>query len=180
MKKVNYITGNPKKAEYLAKYLGHPVEHKKIDLDEIQSLDLKEVIEHKLKQAYEIVKGPVLVEDTSLEFKVFGKLPGTFIKFFELELGYEKICRLLDGQDRNATGRCMFGYFDGEKETFFEGSIQGTISENPRGSDGFGFNCILIPEGFDKTMAEMNEAEFKKTYLTIKPIEKVAEFLKNL
>ena len=58
MKEVTFITGNQKKADYLAKYLGFPVKHHKLDLDEIQSLDLREIVEHKMRQAYEAVKGP--------------------------------------------------------------------------------------------------------------------------
>ncbi len=180
MNKVIYITGNQNKANFLAKYLGHPVEHQKVDLDEVQSLDMSKVIKHKLMQAYGVVKAPVLVEDTSLEFKEFGKLPGTFMKFFEVELGYERICALLDGKDRGATARCMFGYYDGAKEIYFEGSIEGAIADKPSGDRGFGFNCIFIPNGFDKTMAELDEEEFKQVYLTIKPIRQVGEFLKNL
>lgn len=53
MQSITFITGNPKKADYLEKYLGFPIEHTKLDLDEIQSLDLYEVVEHKVKQAYE-------------------------------------------------------------------------------------------------------------------------------
>lgn len=37
----------------MRKLLGMPIEHIKLDLDEIQSLDLKEVVEHKVRQAYE-------------------------------------------------------------------------------------------------------------------------------
>ena len=44
MKDVVFITGNQTKADYLAKFLGHPVEHMKVELDEIQSLDFKEVV----------------------------------------------------------------------------------------------------------------------------------------
>lgn len=179
-KQVIYITGNQNKANYLAKYIGHPIEHRKVDLDEVQSLDLKTVIEHKLRQAVGIVKAPVLVEDTSLEFKEFGRLPGTFMKFFEHELGFEKICQLLDGKDRSATARCMFGYFDGEKETFFEGSLDGTIAEHPRGDRDFGFSYIFIPKGSTKTMAEMSEEEFRELYLAYKPIRQVGEFLRKV
>jgi XTP/dITP diphosphohydrolase len=77
--KVTFITGNPKKAEFLAKFLGFPVEHKKLDLDELQSLDLEEITEHKARQAYETVGGPVLVEDVGVVIHSMGKLPGPFI-----------------------------------------------------------------------------------------------------
>jgi len=46
---VTFITGNTAKAEYLAKYLGLPIEHQKIELDEIQSLDLRTVVEYKVR-----------------------------------------------------------------------------------------------------------------------------------
>jgi hypothetical protein len=52
MQSIVFITGNQKKADYLAKYLGFPIEHIKVDLDELQSLDLREIVEHKVKQAY--------------------------------------------------------------------------------------------------------------------------------
>lgn len=72
---VTFITGNQNKADYLAKYLGFPVAHQKIHLDELQSLSLREIVEHKVKQAYDIIKKPVLVEDVSLEFSALGRLP---------------------------------------------------------------------------------------------------------
>ena len=82
MTKVTFITGNPKKAEFLAKYLGLVVAHQKIDLDEIQSLDLRAIAGHKARQAFEVIGSPVLVEDVGLTFKSLGNLPGSFIKWF--------------------------------------------------------------------------------------------------
>ena len=67
-KNITFITGNQDKADYLAKYLGLPVKHIKLDLDEIQSLDLSSIVEHKVRQAYDKIKTPVIVEDVSLEF----------------------------------------------------------------------------------------------------------------
>jgi inosine/xanthosine triphosphate pyrophosphatase family protein len=59
MTTITFITGNQNKADYLAKYLDHPVSHQKVELDEIQSLDLQTIVEHKVRQAYEVVKKPV-------------------------------------------------------------------------------------------------------------------------
>lgn len=67
-----YVTSNVHKATYFAKMVSLPIDHKKIDVDEIQSLDMLEVIEHKAKQAYAQVKQPVIVEDTSLVFCPMG------------------------------------------------------------------------------------------------------------
>ena len=61
-----FITGNQNKADYLAQMLGVPLEHQKIELDEIQSTQLEAIVERKVKQAYAIVGQPVLVEDVAL------------------------------------------------------------------------------------------------------------------
>ena len=63
-----FITGNAHKAKQMEKMLGIPFDHQKIDLDEIQSKDPAEVIEHKVRQAYEIIKRPVFVDDFSFWF----------------------------------------------------------------------------------------------------------------
>lgn len=177
MKEFIYITGNQHKADYLAAYFGHPIKHEKIDLDEIQSLDLKKIVQHKVRQAYDIIKKPVVVEDTNLEFKALGGLPGPFIKYFIEQMSLDDICSLLIGKDRSATARCMFGYFDGENEMYFEGSMDGTIPEKPVGEKGYGFDKIFIPEGFNVTRAELNEEDHKAVYLKIKPIMQLKEFL---
>ncbi|PIR68212.1 non-canonical purine NTP pyrophosphatase [Candidatus Nomurabacteria bacterium CG10_big_fil_rev_8_21_14_0_10_35_16] len=180
MKKITYITGNQNKADFLESYLEHPIEHRKIELHEIQSLDLLEVVKHKVRQAYQHVGGPVVVEDTGLEFVALGKLPGPFIRFFVEELGYENICQLLEGKDRSAIGRCIYGYFDGENEAYFEGVLEGSVAEKPAGENGFGFDKIFISKGYDVTRASLDDEEYKKTYMTLKPIAQLKIFLCTL
>ena len=179
MKTVIFITGNQSKADYLAKYLGHPVQHQKVDLDEIQSLELRDIVEHKVKQAYEIVKAPVLVEDVSFEYKALGRLPGTFIKFFVEEVDPETLCRLVDGMDRTAIGRCMFGYYDGEEFQTFAGELRGVIAEHPAGENGFGWDRIFVPEGYDVTRAQLDDTEYEKVYRIIRPLEELKDFLQK-
>jgi inosine triphosphate pyrophosphatase len=177
MKDVVFITGNLKKAEYLSKLLEYPIEHIKIDLDEIQSLDVREVVTYKLHQAYKQVQRPVLVEDVSLEFSALGKLPGTFIKWFLEEMSLEDICHLLDGKERGAWARCVYGYYDGSDEAYFEGGMPGSIALSPAGSGGYGWDRIFIPEGYTTTRAELSPVDDDKTYLLIKPLEQVKAFL---
>ena len=180
MKSVTFITGNQKKADLLAKYLGHPIKHVKLDLDEIQSLDLNEIVEHKVKQAYEIVKEPVLVEDIALEFESLGRLPGPFIKFFLAELSFEDICRLVDGKSRKATARCVTGYYDGTTLKLFEGALKGEVPEQPEEGSGFGWDPIFIPEGYSKVRSVLSEEEYQETYLKIRPVAPLKEFLDTL
>jgi len=180
MSNVTFITGNQNKADYLAKYLGHPVDHVKLDLDEIQSLDLREIVEHKVRQAYARIKKPVLVEDVSLEFTALGRLPGPLIKWFLEELELDQICALLDGKDRSATGRCMFGYYDGTRLEFLEGVLPGRIADKPAGDNGFGWDKIFIANGYNVTRALLGEEDYQKVYLQIRPFAQLKKFLESL
>jgi inosine triphosphate pyrophosphatase len=79
-----------------------------------------------VKQAYDILQKPVLVEDVSLEFNALSGLPGPFIKFFVDGPGLDITARMLDGySDRSAIARCTFGYFDGSDIRLFRGSLEG-------------------------------------------------------
>lgn len=177
MTSITFITGNQNKADYLAKYLGHPVDHVKFNLDEIQSLDLKKIVEHKVRQAYAKIKKPVIVEDVALEFAALGGLPGPFIRFFVDKVPFETICSMIDGKTRDATARCVFGYFDGKDLELFEGSLRGQIAEKPYGENGYGWDKIFIPQGYSETRASLSEDDDRKTYLQIKPFAKLKAYL---
>jgi non-canonical purine NTP pyrophosphatase (RdgB/HAM1 family) len=182
MTNVTFMTGNQHKADYLQRLLGVEIAHKKVDLDELQSTDLHEIIEHKVRQAHAIIGAPVLVEDVSLEFKALGNLPGPFIKFFvESRDGLEHLCRMLDGLDeRRASAKCTFGYFDGRNVVFFDGELAGEIAMHPRGENGFGWDKIFCPEGYGgRTRAELSVEEDETTYQTIKPFAQLKDFIKN-
>ncbi len=176
MTEITFITGNQNKADYLVKYLGFPVKHVKLDLVEIQSLDLKKIVEHKARQAYEKIKQPVIVEDVALELAALGGLPGPFIKFFVDNVPFETICSMIDGKIRKATARCVFGYFDGETLKLFEGNLNGKIAKIPAGDNGYGWDRIFIPEGYSVTRASLSEEDDRKTYLQIKPFERLKQF----
>lgn len=178
MKDMVFITGNQNKADALARWLGISVEHQKIDQNEIQSLDLRDVVEHKARQAFEVIKAPVLVEDVALSFTAMGRLPGTFIKWFLEEIGNDGLCRLADGLPiREAEAAIIYGLFDGQKMKLFEARQQGTIAEKPRGDAGFGWNPVFIPDGSSLTYAEMDEATFKKWNIRAHAIEKLKQYL---
>lgn len=181
MKEVVYVTGNSHKAKYFAEMVGMEVPHMKIDVDEIQSLNLREIVEHKVKQAYKQVKRPVIVEDTKLVFNALGQLPGPFIKFFLEELNPEGLCRILDGyDDRSATAGAAIAYYDGSHLEIFERQLHGQIAKEPAGDSGFGWNKIFLPEDNNKVLGEMDQKEFKAWYVKIKPFEEIAEYLRSI
>lgn len=179
MKKIIFVTGNQNKADYLAKFLNHPIDHIKIDLDEIQSLDLKEIVEYKVRQAYKKLRKPVIVEDTSLEFNALGGLPGPFIRFFVDNVKFQTICSMIDGKDRSAIAKCAMGYFDGKTLKIFEKKMIGEIAKRPAGKNGFGWDKFFIPKGYNKTRSSLNNIDYQKTYLKIKPLAQLKKFLKE-
>ena len=176
-----YITGNENKAKFLAKLLGIELEHHRLDLDEIQSPNPEVVVEHKVRQAYEILKRPVLVEDTCMGLDALGGLPGTFIKFFiEQTNGPENICRMADGlASRRATATVTFGYFDGNELRLIQSQIYGEIAQSPgKEINGFGWDVVFVPDGYNGAIrSELDVVDYEKSYLEAKPINKVREFL---
>lgn len=177
-----FVTGNQHKADYLARLLGMPIDHQKVELDEIQSVSLEEIAEHKARQAYEKIGRPVLIDDVGLTFEALGELPGPFIRFFvDTPNGLENLCRMLDGFDtRRATAECVMAYFDSNELGIFKGSLGGEIADAPRGDNGYGWDKIFIPDGFgDQTRAELTESDDEKSYRIIKPIDVVREFLEK-
>ena len=175
---LTFITGNANKAKELERSLKLPVMHQKIDLIEVQSLDLYEIISHKAKEAYKILDSPVLVEDTSLEINALGKIPGPFIKWFLKEIGNEGICTMIHNfKSRDAVAKSVFGYYDGSVLKIFEGEIKGKISKVPKGKNGFGWDAIFIPKGSRKTRAEMSEQEQEKYSMRRIALSYLGEYL---
>jgi inosine triphosphate pyrophosphatase len=182
MKSPLFVTGYQHKADHLARMLGLPLELIKLDLDEIQSANIEEEAAHKAKQDYGLVKRPVFVEDVSLGFEALGGLPGPFVKFFvETNDGLEKLCRMLDSfTTREAYGECVYAYYDGEELELLRGGIKGVIADHPRGDDGFGWDAIFCPEGYEgKTRAELTTEQYAEVYKVIKPIDALKQFLEQ-
>lgn len=178
---LTFITGNQGKVDHLAKWLGVPVAHHKLDLDELQSLDLREVAEHKARSAYDILKQPVLVEDVALTFTAMGRLPGTFVKWFLEEIGNEGLCKIADGlEHRCAIASICYAVYDGNQMHFFENHVSGLVPAEPRGSRGWGWDPIFQPEGSAKTYGEMTEDEVRPFSVRAQAIEKLKVYLRGL
>jgi inosine triphosphate pyrophosphatase len=178
MEQLTFITGNAAKAKYLKEYFHIPVDHLKLDLIEIQSLDLQEIAIDKAKRAYEIVQKPVLVEDVSLTFIGLKSLPGPLIKWFLETLGNEGLCKLVDSlSTRDAVAAVEFVLYDESGPHCFGNSVKGTVTEIPRGERTFGWSQIFIPDGFSQTWEEMSEEEREKTSLRKPALEGLSKYL---
>lgn len=157
MASITLVSGNKNKLKEILSIAPSnlKIEMKSIDLDEIQSLDLRKIVEDKVRRAYDIVKGPVIVEDVSAGLDGLSGLPGPFCKFFEITLGAEILLKLAGIAGSNdITIECLASYYDGEKMLFGHGKIHGKAVE-ARGKNGFGFDPVVLPDGYRQTMGEM-------------------------
>lgn len=178
MTTLTLITGNQHKADYLAKWLDMPIGHKKLDLDEIQSLDVREIAEHKVRQAFQIIHEPVLIEDVGLRFTAMGRLPGPLVKWFLEEIGNDGLCKLADSlEHRRAVAEIVYALSDGRTIHFFSHTIDGVVADKPRGDNGFGWNPIFIPEGSGKTYAEMSDEAVEPYNMRAHAIKKLQAYL---
>ncbi|XP_076440598.1 inosine triphosphate pyrophosphatase-like [Babylonia areolata] len=183
---ITLVTGNKKKLEEFVKILGSEFDNKivcqDVDLPEYQGRP-EEVVRAKCQLAAQHIKGPVIVEDTSLCFNALGGMPGPYIKWFLKEIGPEGLHKMLAGfEDKSAYALCMFGYCSGEPEApveLFPGRCDGTIV-SPRGPTDFGWDPCFQPDGFTQTYAEMPKETKNGISHRGRAMAKLKDFVKTL
>lgn len=158
MKQILFITGNKDKLSEVTALIPS-VQGVDLDLTEIQELDAHKIIAAKLAEAQKHQPGALIVEDTSLYLDAMNGLPGPLAKWFVKAVGIEGIYKLAElfGSTR-ATAQTLIGYVDEGGIHFFEGSISGMLVP-PRGTDGFGWDPLFQPDGYEITFAEMTPEE---------------------
>ncbi|NOZ89276.1 MAG: RdgB/HAM1 family non-canonical purine NTP pyrophosphatase, partial [Crenarchaeota archaeon] len=110
--------------------------------------------------AYALTGTPVAVEDAGLFVDALSGFPGPYSSYVYKTIGVHGILRLLEGEEnRAARFVSVIAYAGPWGVQLFRGEVKGSIAAEPRGSGGFGFDPIFIPEGADKTFAEMNIEE---------------------
>ncbi len=157
---MKFVTGNLNKVKEAQMILGLTLDQIDIALEEIQTCDVETAVNHKVREAYLKLDKPVLVEDSGLVFLAWNGLPGALVKWFEQTVGLEGMARMLDPfPNREAIAQCFVGLGDGAQFIIGKGEVRGTIAESPRGKNGFGWDTLFIPEGHDRTFAEMSAEE---------------------
>ncbi len=180
MKPLTFITGNAKKLAQVQRYLTYPVEHRGLDaIEEIQSLDIALVASTKAEVAFHILGKPVLVEDSALACTALKGLPGTFVKWHLELLGSQGLIDALAAySDKSAVARVCFALRDETGVHLFENERPGRITDAPRGEvNPFGWNPVFIPDGFDKTWAEMTLEESSASSLRQPALAKLDAYL---
>ncbi len=174
---IQFITGNANKFAEAQAILGQ-IEQRHLDLPEIQELDPHKIIRVKLEEARKHVSGEIMVEDTSLYLEGMNGFPGPLIKWFMKALGHEGVANLVDrlGNDR-AVAKTLIGYSDAQGDThFFEGEIHGRVV-HPRTTSLFSWDVFFLPDGQEKTFAEMSQSEKNEISMRRMAVEKLRAFL---
>ncbi len=178
--KIYFVTGNKNKLREV-QMIWPEIEGLELDLKEIQEIDPKKILEEKLNEAKKFKPNTnLMVEDLSLEIDGMQGLPGPLIKWFIKSVGREgvyKMAKLFGNQE--AVARVTLGFVNKNGENkYFEGKIKGKIVE-PIGESDFGWDPIFIPNGFDKTFAQMGIEEKNKISHRKIALEKLKKYLEK-
>jgi non-canonical purine NTP pyrophosphatase (RdgB/HAM1 family) len=174
---LSFVTTNPDKVHEANLVLPFPVKQMHLQLQELQSADLEEVVRHKAEQAWRAAQVPVIVEDTALRFLAWRQMPGPFIKYFIANLGLlGTVDALSPSKDWRAEAIAGVGYSDGNAVYYFEGRVSGHIVL-PQGREIFGWDAIFRPSDSGRTFAEMPRQEKAMRSMRAIAMLKLAEFL---
>jgi XTP/dITP diphosphohydrolase len=140
----------------------------------------------KAQYFYERFSMDCFSDDTSLEIEALDGRPGVHSARFaglgkSFDENVKKVLAEMEGKEnRNAIFRTVIGLILDGKHYLFEGIVEGTILEERRGADGFGYDPIFLPKGTDKTYAEMGMEEKNKMSHRAIAFQKLMDFLDNL
>ena len=132
--------------------------------------------------------GLVIADDSGLEVDALGGAPGIHSARYAgaNATDTEKIDKLLEelarvrakNDSRRARFHCLLALArNGEVLGVFEGTVEGQITQQPRGSHGFGYDPIFVPKGFERTFGELGPAEKNQLSHRARALEKLRTFL---
>ncbi len=190
-KKIIFATNNPHKLKEIKEILGDGFDI--VSLKELGfSGDIPETGKTLLENAsqkshfiYDKYGGDCFADDTGLEVDALNGEPGVYSARYAGENcsysdNVNKLLKEMEGKsDRRARFKTVISLILDDKEYFFEGTVEGKITEQPRGDSGFGYDPVFMPEGYNITFAEMSPEEKNKISHRGKAVKKLVEFLKN-
>ena len=174
MKSIVFATNNAHKIAEIQDILSDDI--KIIPLSEIgctedipeTSLTIEGNASQKAHYVNDKYKVDCFADDTGLEVDALGGKPGVNSARYagpghDFEANVTKLLKDLSGQlSRRARFRTVISLVTDDNETLFDGVINGIIINERRGSKGFGYDPVFIPDGYQQTFAEMSP-ELKNT-----------------
>ncbi len=178
MEELYFVTSNKNKVTEAEAILSIPITLVDIEVDEIQEMDLSKVVKKKVEEAFSLVKKPVFVDDVGMYVEAWNGFPGPFIKFLQHAGNLNELLLKWIALETNkrAVITGSIGYHDGKMTHVFRGEVPGTIV-NSRGENGWGFDPIFIPDGYERTWSEMTVDEKNTTSHRRKALDQFKKFL---
>lgn len=125
-------------------------------------------------------------DDTGLEVEALNNAPGVYSARYagpghDSEANMQKLLQEMEGKtNRKARFRTVIALIIGDKQYCFSGIVNGTITTEKKGENGFGYDPIFIPEGYEQTFAELGDFVKNKISHRAKAVEQLDHFLANL
>ncbi len=190
--KLIFATNNQHKVEEMQAAIGDAFElvslkDAGIDIDIPEPHDTLEANASEKSQAvYKLAGSNCFSEDTGLEAEALQGEPGVkSARYAGEDKAFEKnidklLLKLLGIKNRNARFRTVISLIIDGKEYLFEGICTGVIGKTPAGSGGFGYDAVFIPDGAEKTFAEMPLKEKELYSHRKKAGDKLVAFLQEM
>ncbi len=184
--KIILSTSNVHKVDEISKIVDLDIEWilVKIDVEE-DGITFEENAIKKAKAAYDLY-GPSVADDSGLEIYSLDNFPGIrsarFMDGADYYLKNTKILEMMKDipeDKRGARFVCAAVYYDGTPH-IFKGVIEGKISDEIRGKNGFGYDPIFIPDGFNVTMGELSKEDKNVISHRAKAFKRLLDFLKKV
>lgn len=125
-------------------------------------------------------------DDTGLEVDALGGEPGVHSARYaegtdhDSEANMRKLLARLEGKtNRTARFRTVISLIIDGEEHQFEGKVEGHIATEKHGTEGFGYDPVFIPEGYDKSFAELGEEIKNQISHRARAVRKLAEYLRS-
>lgn len=161
--KIVLVTSNQGKLREFRSALasqGVEVEHSSEDCDEIQADTLQEVVLNCLVQLKAKGLRDFVIDDSGLFIDSLKGFPGVYSSYALRTLGLDGTLKLLEGvDDRKAHFECCIGAVIEGQEFTVTGRCDGHIAASASGAEGFGFDPIFVPSGYDRSFAEISIEE---------------------
>lgn len=125
-------------------------------------------------------------DDTGLEVEALDNAPGVYSARYagpghDSEANMQKLLQEMEGKtNRKARFRTVIALIIGDKQYCFSGIVNGTITTEKKGENGFGYDPIFIPKGYEQTFAELGDFVKNKISHRAKAVEQLDHFLANL
>ena len=122
-------------------------------------------------------------DDTGLEIDALHGEPGVFSARYagencSFDDNMAKVLAALEGiENRKARFRTVIALVEDAKLTTFQGEITGVITREKRGLRGFGYDAVFLPDGYDRTFAEMDLAEKNRISHRALAVQKLIDYL---